>query len=131
MKLRGLIPMLETNDLKASIKFYSETLGFTCDGVFPSEENFSWASLSKDDVIIMLTARSPHSNEEKAVMTGSLYMYPDDVDEAWYQLKDKAEVSYEIENFDYGMREFGILDPNGYLLQFGQDIKEEEENAGK
>ena len=37
-------------------------------------------------------------------------------------MKDKAEVVYPIEDFDYGMREFAIRDNNGYLLQFGQEI---------
>ena len=41
---------------------------------------------------------------------------------AWWELlKDKAEVVYPIEDFEYGMREFAIKDCNGYMLQFGQD----------
>ena len=38
------------------------------------------------------------------------------------ELKDKARISYEIDNFPYGMREFAVYDNNGYLLQFGQEI---------
>jgi uncharacterized glyoxalase superfamily protein PhnB len=49
----------------------------------------------------------------------------DDADEVWNQLKDKAKVSYPIEDFDYGMREFAIYDNNGYLLQFGHSIDAE------
>jgi len=41
-------------------------------------------------------------------------------------LKTKANVSYEIETFDYGMGEFGIFDIEVYLPQFGQDIREVE-----
>lgn len=33
-------------------------------------------------------------------------------------------VCYAIENFGYGMREFGVYDNNGYLLQFGQPLPE-------
>ena len=124
MKLRDLIPMLETNDLKESIGFYEDVLGFTCRGTHPNEEEPFWASMSRDSVTLMLVARSPHSKVERASMTGSLYLYPDNVDEAWTELKDKAQVSYSIETFDYGMREFGVLDCNGYLLQFGQDVEE-------
>ncbi len=28
-------------------------------------------------------------------------------------------------NFSYGMREIGVYDNNGYLLQFGQEIRAE------
>jgi len=40
------------------------------------------------------------------------------------KLKDKAEVACGIENIEYGMREFAVLDNNGYMLQLGQEIAE-------
>jgi uncharacterized glyoxalase superfamily protein PhnB len=55
-------------------------------------------------------------------MTGSLYFKSEAVDEIWQCLKDKAQVEYPLENFEYGMREFAIRDCNGYLLQFGQEF---------
>jgi len=114
--------MLETVDLRQTVKFYTEILGFKCQAVYPDAANPFWASLCKDEVEIMLTARNDHSTLEKPVMTGSLYFNLDNVDEAWEQLKEQATVEYPIENFDYGMREFAIRDCNGYLLQFGQEI---------
>jgi uncharacterized glyoxalase superfamily protein PhnB len=45
------------------------------------------------------------------------------VDALWAQLRDKADVVYPLESFEYGMREFAIRDINGYLLQFGQEIQ--------
>ncbi|MEZ5344833.1 MAG: VOC family protein [Pyrinomonadaceae bacterium] len=124
MKLQDLIPMLETANLRESIEFYEQKIGFTVQGVYPDEKEPCWASLRKDDVVLMLSGRNEHSKHKDTVFTGSLYFYPDDVDEMWESLKDSAEVCYEIENFDYGMREFGIYDPNRYLLQFGQDVGE-------
>ncbi|NNE98898.1 MAG: bleomycin resistance family protein [Pyrinomonadaceae bacterium] len=131
MKLRGLVPMLETADLRESIKYYTDILGFECQGVYPESGEPCWASLTKDKIVIMLTIRNTKSNIENPTMTGTLYLYPDNVDQAWEELKDKAEVSYEIEDFEYGMREFGIIDPNGYLLQFGQDVEEVKEYERK
>ena len=43
-------------------------------------------------------------------------------EQIWERLKDKTNVCYPIETFEYGMREFAIYDNNGYLLQFGQEI---------
>ena len=65
-----------------------------------------------------------HTKYEKIGFSGSFYYNTDDVDGWWEKLKDKAEVAYGIENFEYGMREFAILDNNGYMLQFGQAIEE-------
>lgn len=124
MKLKHLIPMLETNDLRETINFYTNTLGFSCNSFYPSKENPCWAMLNKDSVEIMFSLRNCHSAIEKPIMTGSLYLYPDDIDEIWETLKDKIAIDYPIENFEYGMREFAIRDCNGYLIQFGQDIGE-------
>jgi uncharacterized glyoxalase superfamily protein PhnB len=45
-----------------------------------------------------------------------------DVDALWDELKDKVKVAYDIEDFDWGMREFAIYDNNSYMIQFGQDL---------
>lgn len=124
MRLIYLRPMLETADLRETIKFYTEMLGFVCQDMFPDDVHPVWASLQKDSVEIMFTVRNEHSTIEQPTMTGSLYFDPDDVDAIWEELKDKVTVEYPIENFDYGMREFAIRDCNGYLLQFGQEISE-------
>ena len=52
--------------------------------------------------------------------TGSFYINTNNAHVCWEKLKDTCKVCYEIETFDYGMREFGVYDINGYLLQFGQ-----------
>jgi len=36
----------------------------------------------------------------------------------------KANICYEIETFEWGMREFAIYDNNGYILQFGSTASE-------
>jgi uncharacterized glyoxalase superfamily protein PhnB len=58
--------------------------------------------------------------------TGSLYINIEEVDTLWAKLQEKATILYPIEDFEYGMREFAILDNNGYVLQFGKEIEEEE-----
>lgn len=123
-KLRGLAPILETDDLEASVDYYESILGFECGGTWPEEGKPCWASMRRGDVVIMLSSRNPSTKVAAPTLTGSIYLYPESVDDAWEELKDKAEVSYEIETFEYGMKEFGILDCNGYLLQFGQGTEE-------
>lgn len=122
MRITNLIPMLETDDLNKTIDFYTQLLGFTCNGKWPEQEP-CWANLQKDLISIMFTLRNAHSKVAQPTMTGSLYLYPNDVDQAWEELKDKVTIEYPIENFDYGMREFAIRDYNGYIIQFGQEIE--------
>jgi catechol 2,3-dioxygenase-like lactoylglutathione lyase family enzyme len=120
MKLTELRPMLWTESLQETIDFYTTVLGFTADEV---NDDWGWASLSKDAVGIMLTKPNAHTPYEKTGFTGSFYFNVEDIDVAWEDLKDKARVCYGIENFEFGMREFAIYDNNGYILQFGREIE--------
>jgi hypothetical protein len=51
-------------------------------------------------------------------------MYPDDLDAAWELLKDAAPVVEPPTLREYGMREFLIRDPNGYLITFAASTGE-------
>lgn len=119
MKLQELTPMLYTEQLDESVEFYAAVLGFQRDGL---SEEAGWASVKHDNVTIIFALPNAHLPFTKPTFTGSLYLNTDNVDAWWQQLKDKVEVCYPIEDFEYGMREFAIYDNNGYLLQFGQEI---------
>jgi catechol 2,3-dioxygenase-like lactoylglutathione lyase family enzyme len=119
MKLTALRPMIYTDQLEDTIRFYTDMLGFILAG---KNEDWGWASLYKDQVSIMLAKPHQHEDFEKPVFTGSFYFNTDEVDALWQSLKDKVKVCYPIENFEWEVREFAIYDNNGYLLQFGQDI---------
>src|ERR1700683_3007512 len=115
MEIEALTPMLRTWDLSATIEFYTAVLGFACDS-----RSEAWASLRRDHIGIMLSGPNHHGGDQAPAFTGSLYFRTDNVDEFWLAVKDRARICYSIETFSYGMREFGIYDNNGYLLQFGQ-----------
>jgi|ERR1700722_11424114 uncharacterized glyoxalase superfamily protein PhnB len=115
MEIHALTPMLRSWNLRATVEFYTSVLGFVCDS-----QSSEWASLQRDRARIMISAPNYHEQDERAAFTGSLYFQIDDVEGFWSALKDRVRVCYPIETFSYGMREFGIYDNNGYLLQFGQ-----------
>ncbi len=117
-KLLTLTPMLETMDVEDTVKFYTDVLGFAAENY---SKQWQWATLKRDGITIMFSAPNEHRKIPAPVMSGSLYIRTDAVDELWEQLKDRCTVCYPIENFEYGMREFAVFDNNGYLLQFGQE----------
>ena len=75
-----------------------------------------------DNIELMISLPNTHIDFQKPIFTGSFYFNLENVDLLWQNIKEKVTVCYPLENFDYGMREFGIYDNNGYLLQFGQEI---------
>lgn len=122
MKYKRLTPMLWTEDLQASIAFYTQILGFTC---VEFNEEWQWAALHLDAIELMLAHPNQHTPYDKIGFTGSFYIEVDDVETLWHHLKNKATIVYELETFDWGMKEFAIKDTNGYMLQFGQNIQHE------
>jgi uncharacterized glyoxalase superfamily protein PhnB len=125
MKISALTPMLWTIQLKETIEFYTHFLGFTC---IEYNEDWGWAAISKDDVGLMIARPNAITNFIKPFFTGSFYFNVEDVDELWQALKDKVQICYNLDDFEYGMRDFAIYDNNGYILQFGQaSYKDNEE----
>ena len=119
MAFNSLIPTLEVESMDKTIAFYESFLDFKC----ISRDANNWAFLKKDDVEIMLSSRFYEDKFPNPFFTGGLYIYVDDIDVIWQILKDRVDICYPIENFEYGMREFAIFDNNGYRLQFGQELE--------
>ncbi len=117
MKLQQIRPMLWTAKLTETIAFYSDIMGFTL-----SEKNdeWGWARLMKDEVEIMLVYPNENAIIDDSKFTGSFYFDTNDVESLWNSIKDKVSICYELDTFDWGMKEFAIYDNNGYILQFGQ-----------
>lgn len=120
-KFNSLRPVLWSEQFDETIAFYTQILGFTLQ---ERNDDWQWASLQKDEVEIMLTKPNQHEKFNGIGITGSFYFNVENADELWDELKDKTKICYEIETFDWEMREFAIYDNNGYILQFGQDLHE-------
>jgi uncharacterized glyoxalase superfamily protein PhnB len=119
MKLQSLRPILWVNDVAATIDYYVNVLQFT---KIRFEQDWQWGVVVKDEIEIMFARPNEHTPYEEPKFTGSLYLNTDNVDAWWELLKNKADIFYPVENFEYHMREFAIKDCNGYILQFGQEI---------
>jgi uncharacterized glyoxalase superfamily protein PhnB len=113
MRMTALIPMLQTNDISCTRDWYEQVLGFRCVSV----QGDQWCRLERDDIAIMFM-RNAHLGTPHA--TATQYIYVDDVHELWNTLKEKCTAEWGPEEMPYGLIEFAVKDPNGYLLSFGQ-----------
>jgi uncharacterized glyoxalase superfamily protein PhnB len=118
MAFETLAPILTTEDMDRSVRFYVDVLGFMC-----GMRTAGYSNLYRDAVRIMLAAANAHDDEWKGPkFTGQLYIgleTAEAVDSLWARVKGRAEIIYALDDFDYGMHEFGIRDDSGYHLAFG------------
>lgn len=128
VKLQNLSPILWTKNLEETITFYETVLGFKATSNSPN-----FVSLCRENVQIMFIVpqdepedcKDPDNPVEffpKPMLTGSLYIFTGHVDELWELVKNKAVIKSPIADREYLMRDFSILDNNGYELVFGKDI---------
>ena len=121
MQLQALSPILWTKNLQETISFYTIVLGFSSRSNFPN-----FASLYKDntEIMVIVPTGKPSDNGffPKPCLTGSIYIFMNDVDKFWEAVKDKATIKTSICDRQYLMRDFSIADNNGYEIVFGEDI---------
>lgn len=135
MKWNQMIPEFDVFNLKDSLHFYVDLIGFHVEYDRPEDK---FAFLQLEDVQFMI---QEIDIEDMKWNTGEL-KYPlgiginfqidvTNIDEIYDRLKkDNYEIFVEMEDHWYrkdnilmGCREFLVQDPNGFVLRFSQDLE--------
>jgi len=120
-------PLLAVRNMKQTVEFYKNSLGFKLGMTFPDADNPEYADLSKDGMVLMfITAENIGiGSEEKLGIGVNLYMEIDgDIDEYYNELKNRSvRIAVEIKDEPFGIRDFTVEDIDGYKLTFNQVIK--------
>ena len=127
MKLTGLTPNLITHDVPRSTAFYRDVLGFRVVQTVPEEAPFVFVWLERDGVTVFVNdaktvmAELPDARDFVVGQAGvSLFIMVEGVDELWEAVKPRARVVMPIKDQWYGMREFAVTDPDGYVVTFAE-----------
>jgi len=109
-----VVPALLSGDLARTEAFYVR-LGFTAESVGAGRRGFE-----RDGHYLFFHAEPPHGTPATPTMSGTIYLFPDSVDELAREWRGKVEFLWGPELMPYGLYEFGIADPDGYLLAFAE-----------
>jgi catechol 2,3-dioxygenase-like lactoylglutathione lyase family enzyme len=118
-----LVPCLFVRDMRESLEFYIEVLGFTQTGYFPIESEPVRTEVRRDGVAIVLFTIGRRLDLNVPAFSGALYMFPESVDALANELHGKVPFAWGPENTEFDYREFAIRDPNGYTLVFAEPIE--------
>lgn len=138
MKFNHLVPELSVSDFKKSLNFYTKILDFVVEYDRP-EKNFAYLSFQGSQLMI-----DGGNNEKSPWYTGKLE-YPRgkgvhfqiDIDNLKPLIASLNKNNYPLKEGvkDYwfrqgnkmiGMRGILVMDPDGYLLMFNEDLGEKE-----
>ncbi len=137
MKLKKITPNFAFQDIKKTVLFYQNVLGFNLEmavledksGIeseLKENKKYVYAMMSRDGVEFMFQ-RTDSIGEDipplKDISQGasvSFYMEVEDIETLYQEVKTKADVVIDLKTAWYGMKEFYIKDCNGYILGFAE-----------
>lgn len=130
LDVKGLSPLLSVFDMRASLRFYRDVLGFTVAAKSPAlsddPDHVNWCLLELDGAQLMLnTAYDPEDQPaapEPARWSGHqdtcVYFGCPDVDGAYAFLRSRGLEPDPPTVAPYGMKQLYLTDPDGYALCF-------------
>lgn len=136
--MQNLIINLAVRDIRKSIAFYRDILGFILIMAVPEDKssfspdleegkNYLFAMVQSGGVEIMLQQEESLREDVGNFFTdigasATYYIRVDDVDQFYETIASKVEIIKPIETTWYGMREFYIRDINGYVFGFATQV---------
>lgn len=119
-------PCFAVADVGATINWYEAELGFRGDR-FPSSEPFVFGILRRDHVEIMLQRIEGHQKpdlyDRRRGGAWDAYLRIKGLEELYERLQGRVEIKQPIRRQPYGLSEFEVQDPNGYILVFSELIE--------
>lgn len=141
IEVQGVAPMVQVFNMRRSLRFYRDALGFTVTGRSPSmsddPDDVNWCMLELGGACVMLnTAYDPDDvpdAPEAARWSGHqdtcLYFGCPDVDGAYQYLLSKGVDVKPPQVAWYGMKQLYVTDPDGFGICFQWTAREEERAA--
>lgn len=124
--MESITPNIFVKDMRQAIAFYQK-LGFEVVVTVPDQGEPLWAMMSCGAVGIMFQTIDSLGNELPEVARtkgGSLLLYIKikGIQTFFHKISSEVKVLKGLEKTFYGATEFSILDNNGYVLTFAEDI---------
>src|SRR3954447_9403538 len=113
--LVGVATVFVVSNMADRIAHYRDALGFAV--TFEYGNPISYACLCRDEVALHLLAAD---NTKRLPGHGGICIFVKDVDGVYAELVSRgANVIQAPQNYDYGMRDFDVVDLDGNQLTFG------------
>ncbi|HEY2431213.1 MAG TPA: VOC family protein [Vicinamibacterales bacterium] len=137
MKFSDVTPNLIVTDVSRSTAFYRDVLGFSTVTTVPEAPPWAFAWMQRDGVSVFLNSqesvRAEHAELGGRPIGGGNTIFivlaadtiAEGVDAMYAAVSGRARVVMTPKNQFYGMREFGIEDPDGYVIFFAQQLAPE------
>jgi len=127
-------PNLLVSNVERSLSFYTGVLGFERGMTVPEQSPYVFASVTAGAVEIFFNDAATAVKEYPAFAgkplgaTGTMYIEiaagesVESVDAFHHRIKDRVTITMPLITQFYGVREFAIADPDGYVITFAERV---------
>lgn len=125
--MTGISPVLLASDLERSVAYYRDMLGFQCD-VYGDPPDFATATRDEATILLALCDEPERIVPNWRIVDNiwNAYIRVDDVERIYAEVQERgAGIDYTIYNAPSGFREFGVQDPDGHDIAFGQPLPQQ------
>ena len=125
-QLNKLTPNLVVSDVARSMEFYRDRLGFSTVTTVPDAAPYVFAIMQSGAVQIYLNAPEPALEEYPAMKgrpiggTFTMFIEVIGIERTYDELKTQMPIVSPLETKWYGVAEFVVADPDGYLITFAE-----------
>ena len=123
--IKQVVPLLRVADVGRSIEWYRDMLGFMGDP-FPATPPFAFAILRNGQTELMLRRGPPPVRSTARQYDWDVYLRLEGTPfrELFAHLKARGIMTRRLERMFYGLVEFEITDPDGYVICLSQLLED-------
>jgi catechol 2,3-dioxygenase-like lactoylglutathione lyase family enzyme len=123
-RVLGTSSCLVVSNLERSLAFYCDKLGFVEPGVWGDPPAFAMANRDGFDIMLRQAATTAEVHPNGTDGVWDIYIRVEDARDELETLKAAAvAIDQDLSETEYEMLEFEIVDPDGYRIAIGSDLK--------
>jgi uncharacterized glyoxalase superfamily protein PhnB len=128
LSIAKAVPVLEVADVAVSMNWYREMLGFSAD-LFPETSPPQFAILRHGQTELMLRCATSKARPGRRQYKWDVYLRlgRGQIRQLFAELTHRGVVSRRLERTFYGLAEFEIKDPDGYVLCLAEELEDSQD----
>jgi uncharacterized glyoxalase superfamily protein PhnB len=116
-------PHLPVKNLKTTLDYYRDKLGFTEEWTFGEKDG----GIRRDNMRLLFAESMSFTNDiNNRQHRLALMWFVDNIDDMYAEFKERQiELAADLKVHDYGLREFAFTDINGYYIRVAEPTDEQ------
>lgn len=113
-------PHLPVKNLRQTLDYYRDTLGFTDEWIFNSKDG----GIRKDDLRLLFAEDSNFTNDiNNQTHRLPLVWFVENIEDIYKDFNTRnIKIADELRTHPYGLKEFAFIDINGYYIRVGEEV---------